>query len=188
MKQLLALALAAVFASVGAAAQTKNPMVVLETSEGTIKIELFEDKAPITVKNFLSYVDDKFYDNLLFHRVMSNFMIQGGGFDLQGREKTTKDPITNESGISNSKGTIAMARTMDPDSATSQFFINVKDNNQLNKSANSAGYCVFGKVVEGMNVVQKIENVKTTTKKIGDATHENWPVEDVVLKSARRAK
>src|SRR5947208_6034275 len=112
------------------AAQGANPVVIMETSMGTIKIELFEDKAPITVKNFLAYVDDKHYDGTIFHRVIENFMIQGGGMEPGMKEKKTKDPITNESsnGLKNTKGTLAMARTSVPDSATSQFFINVKDN------------------------------------------------------------
>src|SRR5690242_19299347 len=119
----------------------------METSMGTIKIELFDDKAPITVKNFLSYVDDKFYDGTIFHRVIPKFMIQGGGFTAKDhKEKETKDPIKNESGLPNDRGTIAMARTPDPNSATAQFFINVENNKGLNKGENPrdpAGYCVF---------------------------------------------
>jgi peptidyl-prolyl cis-trans isomerase B (cyclophilin B) len=163
-------------------------MVVMETSMGTIKIELFEDKAPNTVKNFLSYVDDKFYDNTIFHRVIPRFMIQGGGMETGLREKRTKDPIKNEStnGIANARGTIAMARTMAPDSATAQFFINVVDNGGLNRnqSRDGVGYCVFGKVTEGMDVVDKIVAVRTATR----GNHDDVPVEDVVLKSVRRAE
>jgi cyclophilin family peptidyl-prolyl cis-trans isomerase len=166
--------------------QAANPVVIMETSKGTIKIELFEDKSPITVKNFLTYVDDKHYDGTIFHRVKDTFMIQGGGFDADGKEKKTRDPIKNEAGngLSNKKGTIAMARTSDPDSATAQFFINTVDNGFLDKNDQSAGYCVFGKVIEGMDVVDKIRSVKTTGGRLSD-----WqPVEPIVIKSVRRAK
>jgi cyclophilin family peptidyl-prolyl cis-trans isomerase len=167
-------------------ARAANPVVVMETSAGTVKIELFEDKAPITVKNFLSYVDDKHYDGLIFHRVIEDFMIQGGGFEPGMKEKKTKDPIKNEAanGLSNLRGTLAMARTNDPDSATAQFFINVKDNKFLDKAATNAGYAVFAKVIEGMDVVDKIKAVKTSTK----GSHENVPKEDVVIKSIRLVK
>src|SRR5437588_3849555 len=126
MKKLFLLTLAGILAA-ALPAQAANPVVVMETSMGTIKIELYEDKAPITVKNFLSYVDDKHYDGTVFHRVIENFMIQGGGFEPGMKEKKTKDRIKNESknGVSNERGTIAMARTDDPDSATAQFYINV---------------------------------------------------------------
>jgi cyclophilin family peptidyl-prolyl cis-trans isomerase len=169
-------------------AKAANPIVVMETSMGTIKIELFEDKAPITVKNFLSYVEDKYYDGLLFHRVKPDFMIQGGGFEPGLKKKKTKDPIKNEAGnqLSNIKGTIAMARTPDADSATSQFFINVKDNKFLDlaNDPNKAGYCVFGRVIDGTDVVDKIKNVKTSD--IGD--NEAVPDEDVIIKSVRLQK
>src|SRR6516164_9493626 len=127
-------------------AQDKNPVVEIDTSMGKIKVELFADKAPVTVKNFLKYVDDKHYDGTIFHRVISNFMIQGGGMLPGLKEKKTGAPIKNESsnGLSNKRGTIAMARLPDADSATAQFFINVKDNPGLNKSEDSAGYAVFG--------------------------------------------
>jgi peptidyl-prolyl cis-trans isomerase B (cyclophilin B) len=165
-----------------------NPVVIMETSMGTIKIELYEDKAPITVKNFLSYVDDKHYDGLIFHRVISDFMIQGGGFEAGMKEKKTKDPIKNEAAneVLNTRGTIAMARTSVPDSATSQFFINVKDNTSLDRAntRDKVGYCVFGRVIDGMDVVDKIKNVKTTTKK----GHENVPEDDVVIKSVKLQK
>src|SRR5581483_9811247 len=128
--------------------QEKNPVVVLDTSNGKITIELLQDKAPITVKNFLAYVDEKFYDGTIFHRVIPNFMIQGGGFEPGMNQKKTKATIKNESGngLSNARGTIAMARTSDPDSATAQFFINVVDNDGLDKvnSRDRVGYCVFG--------------------------------------------
>ena len=167
--------------------------VVMETSLGTITIELYPEKAPITVKNFLSYVDDKFYDGTIFHRVMGkentgnkeDFMIQGGGFEPEFKQKKTKDPIKNEAGngLSNKRGTVAMARTNDPDSATAQFFINVKDNDFLDKSARSAGYAVFGKVIEGQDVVDKIKDVETGSK----GGFKDVPVQDVVIKSIRRA-
>ncbi len=166
--------------------QAANPVVVMETSKGTIKIELFEDKSPVTVKNFLTYVDDKHYDGTIFHRVKGDFMIQGGGFDADGKEKKTRDPIKNEAGngLSNKKGTIAMARTNDPDSATAQFFVNTVDNGFLDRKGGSAGYCVFGKVIEGMDVVEKIGTVKTANGSLSD-----WqPIEVVQIKSVRRAK
>jgi len=159
----------------------KNPVVVMETSLGTIKIELDEQKAPITVKNFLSYVDDKFYDGTIFHRVIRDFMVQGGGFEPGLKQKRTKAPIKNESGngLSNARGSIAMARTNDLNSATAQFFINVVDNSRLDP----ARYCVFGKVIDGMDVVDKIRDVSTTRK----ADFADVPQEDVVIKSTRRA-
>lgn len=173
------------FAAAGVV-QAANPVVVMETSKGTIKIELFEDKSPVTVKNFLTYVDDKHYDGTIFHRVKDTFMIQGGGFDAQGKEKKTRDSIKNEAsnGLSNKKGTIAMARTNDPDSATAQFFINTVDNQFLDKNERSAGYCVFGKVIEGMDVVDKIKSVKTA----GGALSDWQPIDAIVIKSVRRAK
>jgi peptidyl-prolyl cis-trans isomerase B (cyclophilin B) len=170
------------------AAAQKNPVVVMETSMGTLKIELFADKAPITVKNFLSYVDAKFYDGTIFHRVIPSFMIQGGGFEPGLKQKQTKDPIKNESdnGLSNTKGTIAMARTSQPDSATAQFFINTVDNNFLDraKAQDGVGYCVFGKVIEGLDVVDKIKGVKTAKR----PPHEAVPVDDVIIKSVKRAQ
>jgi peptidyl-prolyl cis-trans isomerase B (cyclophilin B) len=163
--------------------QEKNPVVVVDTSMGKIKIELFQDKAPITVKNFLQYVDDKHYDGTLFHRVISTFMIQGGGLDEKMAEKPTRGSIKNEStnGLSNKRGTIAMARKNPPDSATCQFFINVVDNDRLDKAnfQDKVGYCVFGQVVEGLDVVDKIRGVRTTP---GDV-----PAEKIVIKSVRRA-
>jgi cyclophilin family peptidyl-prolyl cis-trans isomerase len=169
-----------------ASAQGANPVVIIETSMGNIKVELFEDKSPITVKNFLGYVDDKHYDGTIFHRVIADFMIQGGGFDANMKEKRTKDPIKNEAGngLSNKKGTLAMARTNDPDSATAQFFISVKDNDFLDRKGRNAGYAVFGKVVEGMDVVDKIKGVATTSK----GGHDDVPREAVTIKSIKRAK
>jgi cyclophilin family peptidyl-prolyl cis-trans isomerase len=184
--------LAAVFALAGVA-RADNPVVVVETSMGTIEVELYADKAPETVKNFLGYVDDKFYDGLIFHRVISDFMIQGGGFEPGMKQKKTKDPIKNESdnGLSNTKGTLAMARTRAADSATSQFFINVEDNDRLDKAKfqDKVGYCVFGKVTSGMDVVDKIKAVKVSNlMENGQVTHQAVPVEDVVIKSIARKK
>jgi cyclophilin family peptidyl-prolyl cis-trans isomerase len=202
MKRFLFLAaVCGVLAGCGAETADKNTIVVIETSKGTIKIELFADKSPITVKNFLSYVDDKFYDGTIFHRVISDFMIQGGGFESGLKEKATKAPIKNEStnGVSNERGTIAMARTGDPDSATAQFYINVEDNNGKRKNGPNldalrgrAGYAVFGKVIEGMDVVDKIRQVPTTTKQatVQGGRKEPFtdvPEEEVVIKSIRRA-
>ena len=167
--------------------QDPNPRVVVETSMGKITIELLENKAPITVKNFLKYVDDKHYDGTIFHRVIADFMIQGGGFEPGLKPKKTRAPIKNEAGngLSNVRGTIAMARTEEPDSATAQFYINVVDNSKdLDRQPGSAGYAVFGQVVEGMDVVDKIRGVETA--KIGGA--KNVPVKDVLIKSVRRVK
>ena len=168
----------------GGAAKAANPVFVIETSMGTIKVELFEDKAPITVKNFTDYVEAKHYDGLTFHRVIEKFMIQGGGMEPNGNQRKTKDPIKNEStnGLSNLRGTIAMARTNVPDSATSQFFINTVDNEFLDKAKaqDMVGYCVFGRVIEGMDVVDKIKVVKTAR---GDK-----PVEDVLIKSITKGE
>jgi peptidyl-prolyl cis-trans isomerase B (cyclophilin B) len=163
----------------------KNPVVVMETSSGPIKVELYEDKAPITVKNFLSYVNDKHYDGVVFHRVIPGFMIQGGGFEPGMKEKKTKAQIKNEStnGLGNDRGTLAMARTNVPDSASAQFFINLKDNGFLNRSESrdGVGYCVFGKVTEGMETVDKIAGVRTGNR----GPHGDVPVEDVTIKTAK---
>lgn len=160
-------------------------MVSLHTNFGVIKIQLDSEKAPNTVENFLSYVNDGFYDNTIFHRVINNFMIQGGGMEPGMGEKATKDPIKNEAnnGLSNKKGTIAMARTMDPHSATAQFFINVSDNDFLNfrsESRDGWGYCVFGEVVEGMDVVEKIKDVETGNS----GFHQDVPLEEVIIEKA----
>src|SRR3972149_11416321 len=150
----------------------ENPVVLMETSLGNIKIELDQAKAPITVKNFLSYVDEKFYDGTIFHRVIGNFMIQGGGFTAEMQQKPVKAPIKNEAGngLKNMTGTIAMARTNIVDSATAQFFINVVDNdflNHQNTTSQGFGYAVFGKVIEGMDVVDKIKAVVIKSVKRG---------------------
>jgi peptidyl-prolyl cis-trans isomerase B (cyclophilin B) len=164
-----------------------HPQVTLRTSQGTITIELYPDKAPVTVRNFLDYAKSGFYDNTVFHRVIPDFMIQGGGFEPGMHQKRTQAPIKNESanGLSNGRGTLAMARTSDPDSASSQFFINLKDNGFLDKAQarDRVGYCVFGKVVQGMDVVDKIAAVSTGDR----AGHQSVPVNDVVLRSARLA-
>ncbi|HMP01178.1 MAG TPA: peptidylprolyl isomerase [Gemmatales bacterium] len=186
---LLVLAAAAVAPAMfgSAVADEQTVHVIMETSMGTIKLELYADKAPITVRNFLTYVDEKHYDGLIFHRVIPNFMIQGGGMFPGMQEKPTKRPIKNEAGngLSNRRGTIAMARTSEPDSATAQFFINVADNTGLDRAyaQDRVGYAVFGKVIEGMDVVDKIKGV--TTQTVGQ--HANVPKEDVFIKSIRRA-
>jgi peptidyl-prolyl cis-trans isomerase B (cyclophilin B) len=169
--------------------QSENPVVVMETSEGIIKIELWPDKAPITVKNFLRYVEEGFYDGTIFHRVIDNFMIQGGGFTPDMNQKQPHEPIKNEasSDVKNDNGAIAMARTGIVDSATSQFFINVKDNDFLNHRDNTPagfGYAVFGKVIEGMDVVDKIKKVPTTNA----GPHQNVPSTPVIIKSVKVAK
>ena len=159
-----------------------SEVVVLETSEGTIEIELNRRAAPASVENFVQYVKSGFYDGLVFHRVIKNFMIQGGGFTPDASEKKTRPPIAFEAdnGLKNDAGTIAMARTNDPGSATSQFFINLKNNDFLNHSASNDGYAVFGKVTSGLDVVKKIGEVKTATK----GFFEDWPAKDVVIKNA----
>ncbi len=189
MKQLVVAAALAALVAGTAGAQTKKelPVVVLETSKGTIEIELDPDKAPVTVQNFLYYVENKFFDGLIFHRVMAGFMIQGGGFTPEMTQKQGKPPIENEAdnGLANDKYTIAMARTSDPNSATSQFFINTKDNAFLNfksKTQQGWGYAVFGKVVTGQKVVDTIEKVKTGAKNgMNDV-----PVETVTITKAYR--
>jgi peptidyl-prolyl cis-trans isomerase B (cyclophilin B) len=173
-------------ASGAAAAQGGNPVVLMKTSMGDVKIELDKEKAPVTVDNFIVYVNDKFYDGTIFHRVIPAFMIQGGGFDKDMTQKKTKPPIKNEAGngLKNVNGTIAMARTSDPNSATAQFFINTKDNPFLdhkNDTPQGMGYAVFGKVVDGMDVVKKIEQVQTTTR----TPYENVPVTPVIIESIR---
>lgn len=160
-------------------------MIKLHTNHGVITLQLFADKAPETVANFIQYVKDGHYDNTIFHRVISNFMIQGGGFEPGMEQKGTRAPVKNEAdnGLSNKVGTIAMARTMEPHSATAQFFINVKDNNFLDYSAPTIqgwGYTVFGEVVEGMDVVEAIKGVETTNR----AGHQDVPVEDVIIEKA----
>ena len=170
------------------AEKVENPVVVIETSMGTIKAELWADTAPLTVANFLGYADSEFYDGLLFHRVIGGFMIQGGGFMPDMTQKAADTQIKNEATADkkNGRGTLAMARTSVVDSATSQFFINLVDNDFLNhrdETARGFGYCTFGKVTEGMDVVDKIGKVKTGTT----GGHSDVPSVPVVIKSIRRA-
>ena len=164
------------------------PRVTLTTSKGDIVVELYPDKAPQTVKSFLAYVQEKFYDGTIFHRVMPGFMIQGGGFTADMSEKNTHPPVKNEAGnnLPNVRGTLAMARTNDPDSATAQFFINLKDNGFLDRaqSQDGWGYTVFGKVVKGMDVVDAIAGVPTTTKQ----GNQNVPVQAVTITRAVAVK
>ena len=157
-------------------------MIILETNYGNISIELDTENTPKTAENFLNYVNSGYYDGTIFHRVIDGFMIQGGGFEPGMSQKDSNAPIENEAdkAVSNARGTLAMARTSDPHSASAQFFINVKDNDFLNfksKSTEGWGYCVFGKIVEGMDVVDKIKAVKTTSR----AGHQDVPEEDVVI-------
>lgn len=165
-----------------------NPKVLMKTSKGDLVIELYPDKAPITVKNFLAYVDDKFYDGTIFHRVIKGFVIQGGGLTPDMKAKSEKrPPIKNEAnnGLKNLRGTIAMARAMDIDSATCQFFINLVDNPRLDHVANDPerfGYAVFGKVVQGMDVVDAIASIPTTTK----GMYRDVPVEPIIILSVTR--
>jgi len=169
------------------AAGAANPQVEIKTSMGTVVIELYRDKAPLTVDNFLQYVKDRHYDGTLFHRVIPGFMIQGGGYGPDFREKPARKPVRNEAGngLRNEVGTIAMARTSDPHSATAQFFISVADNVFLNfrfPTEEGYGYCVFGKVVKGMDVVNRIVKVRTGP---GPGGHSNVPFKPVVIESAR---
>tara|TARA_B100001939_G_scaffold187283_1_gene161330 strand:- start:296 stop:892 length:597 start_codon:yes stop_codon:yes gene_type:complete len=177
----------------------ENPKVLLETSQGNVTLELNQEKAPLTVKNFISYVEKKFYDNTVFHRVIDDFMIQGGGFSNEDppAQKKPESPIKNEgkkSGLSNIRGSIAMARTNDPDSATSQFFINVVDNSKgLDPGGYSPeGYAVFGKVIKGMDVVDKIKKVKTGTSRLktlsGVGAMRDVPLDKVIIKTAKVIK
>jgi peptidyl-prolyl cis-trans isomerase B (cyclophilin B) len=159
-------------------------MVTMRTTFGEIKLALDEERAPKTVANFLAYARAGHYDGTIFHRVIDNFMVQGGGFDTSMKQKPAGEPIENEAdnGLSNDYGTIAMARTMEPHSATAQFFINVKDNDFLNHSSKSMqgwGYCVFGKVVEGEEVLEKIRAVPTTSR----GGHQDVPVDTVIIES-----
>jgi len=167
-------------------AHAANPIVEFETNQGNFKIELYPDKAPKTVSNFLYYVDNGFYKETVFHRVISNFMIQGGGFTRDMSEKKTQPPIANESnnGLINSAGTVAMARTNDPNSATAQFFINLIDNNFLNDTSpepSAIGYCVFGKIIEGMNVVYKIGQLPTANSR----GFSDVPIRPVIIINAK---
>ena len=179
---LLALLLVAQAASPSPAADTR-PKVVMETSMGRIVIALDRDKAPASVQNFLAYVRAGHYDGTIFHRVIPGFMVQGGGFDAQMKQKAVRAPIKNESGngLSNRRGTLAMARTGEPDSATAQFFINVVNNDRLDARGGAPGYAVFGEVVEGMDVVDRIVAVPTTSR----GPYENVPASPITIKTAR---
>lgn len=179
-KLLASLILFTAFISLGANAQ--NPQVEMRTSMGVIVLELQPENAPETVKNFLQYVKDGFYNGTIFHRVISDFMIQGGGFTADLVAKKTRDPIKHEggNGLRNQVGTIAMARTADPNSATSQFFINVVDNQMLDfrgPGPQEIGYCVFGRVIKGLDVVNKIRSVDTTVR----GPHQNVPVQTITI-------
>ena len=171
------------------AAEGENPLVTLKTSMGEITLELYPDKAPITVKNFIQYAEEGFYDGTIFHRVIKSFMVQGGGFDNKISKKSTRPAIKNEAanGLKNDRGTIAMARTTAPDSATAQFFINTVNNGSLNfrnPSRSGIGYCVFGRVTEGLEVLDKIEAEKTGFRK----GMRDVPITDIVIESATLKK
>lgn len=169
--------------------ESTNPVIVIETAQGPITVELFEDKAPKTVANFLSYVDAEHYNGTIFHRVISQFMIQGGGMDASMSERPAPNSVENEAdnGLSNERGTLAMARTSDPHSASAQFFINTVDTNSFlnhsGKTNSGWGYCVFGKVTDGMAAVDAIRGVNTARK----GMHEDVPLEPVVISSIKRA-
>jgi cyclophilin family peptidyl-prolyl cis-trans isomerase len=208
LKHIVACFVCLVAVAAGDARAAENPIVVIETNHGNIKVELFQDKAPITVKNFLGYVDDKFYDGTIFHRVMSEFMIQGGGFtedfrkattaeDARKTQKKTKEQIKNEAnnGLKNARGTLAMARTNIVDSATSQFFINTSDKNGFldhdPSDPRKYGYCVFGRVIEGMDIVDKIQKVKVIEEfiKVGvQVVFGHVPEANVIIKSIKRVE
>lgn len=184
-----AVAAAGFFAASMALQAAGNPQVLLKTSKGDITIELFQDKAPISVKNFLSYVDEKYYDGTVFHRVIKGFMVQGGGMTADMHEKSSKPPIKNEAGngLKNLRGTLAMARTPEIDSATSQFFINLVDNAFLDHQKGDPdkfGYAVFGKVVAGMDVVDAMAAVPTGSK----GMHRDVPREPITIISATRVE
>ena len=175
--------------SAARAESATNPRVLMKTTDGDITIELFADQSPITVENFLRYADDGHYDGTVFHRVISNFMIQGGGFDAELKEKETRDPIVNESKnrLHNTRGTLAMARTSDPNSAASQFFINQRSNLQLDWSGGKDGYTVFGKVIDGMQVVDIISLTDTGSAQAqtprGTTIFQDVPVQPIVILS-----
>lgn len=167
--------------------EKKHPIVLFKTNMGNIKIELYPEKAPVTVQNFLDYVNEGHYDNTIYHRVIDGFMVQGGGFNKDFEQKPTKKPIKNEAenNLKNERGTIAMARTNEINSATSQFFINLVNNEFLNyksKAPHEYGYCVFGKVIEGMDVVDKMRKVKTGTH----GSHRDVPQETIEILSAKQ--
>ncbi len=160
-------------------------MVTFETTKGNVKIDLYTEKAPVTVDNFLTYVDDGHYDGTIFHRVISGFVIQGGGFTKDMKQKDTRDPITNEAdnGLQNLRGTLSMARTQDINSATSQFFVNLSDNDALDHGIRDFGYAVFAEVVEGMDIIDLIAGVDTGT----EGPHGDVPKEPIFVISAKRS-
>lgn len=188
-KKLFAITIASISINTIYAAPTSQanscptPVAELKTNMGIIDIQLNKAKAPISVNNFIDYVNSGFYNNKIFHRVIPGFMIQGGGFDANMKEAATKSPIKNEAsnGLKNDKYTVAMARTMDPDSATAQFFINVKANDFLNYSGANPGYAVFGKVIKGFDTVDKIAGTPTTTS----GMYENVPKTPIIIQSAK---
>lgn len=187
-KMLCTVALICLTAGIACAEGKSNAIVVMETSLGNVKIELFEKDAPLSVKNFLTYINSGFYSGTIFHRVIPGFMVQGGGFTVDLKQKPTDAPIKNEAGngLKNQRGTLAMARTGIVDSATAQFFINTVNNdflNQRDKTQQGFGYAVFGKVVEGMDVVDKIAAVKTVTRGFPDV-----PETSVIIKSVKAIK
>ena len=184
---ILSAAISAAYA--GSDDSAENPRVLMKTTDGDITIELYADKSPITVENFLRYADDGHYDGTVFHRVISNFMIQGGGFDVELKEKETRGPIVNESKnkLHNTRGTLAMARTSDPDSAAAQFFINQRSNLRLDWSGGKDGYTVFGEVVDGMQVVDIISLTDTSSAQAqttrGPTVFQDVPVQPIVILS-----
>ena len=185
MTRILLLCLSLLLVPFAAAENTSpNPMVVIVTSEGKITLRLFRDKAPVSVENFLAYVDEGFYNGTVFHRVIPDFMIQGGGMLPDMTEKETRDPIVNESKnrLHNTRGTVAMARLNDPDTATSQFFINLRNNLRLDWAPGRAGYTVFGEVIEGMRVVDYIATAPTGPH----GGHQNVPVEPITIIEIKR--
>lgn len=187
-KMLSAVAILMLVTGISCAEEKMNPVVMMETTLGNVKIELFEKEAPISVKNFLEYAKSNFYNDTIFHRVIPGFMAQGGGFTADRKQKPTKAAIKNEAanGLKNDRGTISMARTSAPDSATAQFFINVVNNNMLNRpNPDGAGYAVFGKVVEGMDVVDKIVNAKTRNLNM---VFQNMPETPIFIKSVKVLK
>ena len=169
--------------------ETENPKVLFDTSLGTFMVELYPDKAPLTVQHFLKLIDEDYYDGLIFHRVMKDFVIQTGSFNQELEYQSVEDTVKNEADneLSNKKGTLAMARGEDPDSASSDFYINLKDNYALDRegrSNNPHGYTVFGKVIRGMDIIEKIAEVDTETKKLVKNDWENFPVDNIVIKQA----
>lgn len=152
-------------------------LAVMETNKGTLELELYDDKTPVTVKNFIQYIEEGFFNGTIFHRIIPGFVIQGGGFTVGGEQKITHTPIKLEAGLDNKRGTLSMARTIDPNSATSQFFISLVDNKGLNPRPGNPGYAVFGHVTKGMEIVDAISNISTGKKGI----HQDWPKEDIIV-------